>query len=157
MTWGCTDADYATDNRRSTGDTFLVCLHAASPSILPSSPHQIGRTLEFLTEDVTLDVVSQLSALTCNARSGRSVEIVTLALPIQHFQLTSTEPGVFQGMRENHTPSDPLCSKLFSLTPDPMVKKWALKSFTIEPLSYRTGVVSRTMHSELSSRSSIIV
>lgn len=101
--------DCFTAENHYTGDTFSGLskynLSLNALELTCASPNRSIVDVSSLIEDAALDV-SQLSALTCNIESveqGRSVAMATSTSPIQHFQITSTEPGVFESMYENYT------------------------------------------------------
>lgn len=130
--------DCATADENPIGDTFSGLsrhnLSLITLELTSASPNRMTVDVSSLIEDAALDV-SQLSALTCNigkigsTKKSRSVATVTSASPIRHFQLTSTEPGVFQGVFENYTSTAffPLrCSTSHSSIPQPNGKQVVL-------------------------------
>ena len=102
--------DCVTANEHAAGDMFSgfskFNLSLNTLELTSTSPHRPIIDVSSLIEDAALDV-SQLSALTSDigsTRQARSVAMATSVSPIQHFQLTSTKPGVFQGVYDIYAP-----------------------------------------------------
>ena len=110
--------DCVTANEHPTGDApsgfSKHNLSLNNLELTSTSPDQSIIDVSSLIEDAALDV-SQLSALTCDIGSTREARSVAMAIsvsPIQHFQLTGTEPGVFRGVYNTHSPGSFLYTNL---------------------------------------------
>ncbi|KAF9648037.1 hypothetical protein BDM02DRAFT_2453879 [Thelephora ganbajun] len=117
--------DCVTGGKDSTESTFSgLPEHKLSLGVLEltsASSNGLIADVSSSIENATLDI-SRLSALTCSVESTEQAQCVATAAsasPIQHFQLTCTEPGGFQAF----------------LNP---MKKWPLESLTIGPISHAT-------------------